>query len=140
VPARLPTILTAAALALPGCAFLDPGHGGDGRACTEEFRTYVVQVVDGRGRPVEGLESVARVERTGEFLARGAEPFPAGEGRYPVATDADRARVRPEGDVVRFTAEGPGVEAAATFEFYDDGCHLVKRAGPEQIVAGPAGD
>jgi hypothetical protein len=134
--------LTAAPLALlvAGCALLGADGDEAPRACTEEFRMYSVQVVDEQGRPVEGLASTARVARTGEALGEGQEPFPPGEGRYPVATDADRARLRPEGDLVRFTAEGAGLRAEAVFAFYDDGCHVVKRSGPEQVVAAPAGD
>ena len=121
-------------VALSACTSLDDGEP---RACTEEFRTYAVEVVDAAGRPLEGLESTARVERTGERLMHDAG-FPGGS-HYPVATDAHRRAIREEGDTVLFTAEGQGVRAEGTFAFYDDGCHLVKRAGPEQIVAVPVG-
>jgi hypothetical protein len=132
----------AALLLTAGCALFFPGDDTDRevpRACTEEFRTYTVQVVDTQGQPVEGLTSTARLARTGEVLAEDQAPFPPGEGYHLVATDADRSRFRPEEDTVRFVAEGAGLRAEAVFTFYDDGCHLAKRSGPERVVAAPAG-
>ena len=121
-----------------GCSLLG-GNNDLPRACTEEFRMYGVQVVDAQGRPVPGLAATSRVERTGAVLAEGHEPFPSEEGRYLVATDADRALIRPEGDTVLFTAVGPTLRAEASFTFFDDGCHVVQRSGPERVVAESVG-
>ena len=98
---------------------------------------YHVQVVDEAGRPLDGLVTSALLVRTGEVLTTQDATPPGSRFGYLVATDEHRALVREDGDTVRFSAEGEGVEAGATFEFYDDGCHLVKRSGPEQVTAGP---
>ena len=132
-------LLLALPLLVAGCSLLGISGGDAPLVCTEEFRTYGVQVVDAQGRPVEGLMATSRVERTGAVLAEGQAPFPSAEGRYLVATDADRARIRPEGDTVRFTASGQGLHAEATFTFFDDGCHVVKESGPEEVIAAPSG-
>ena len=125
-------------LALSGCSLLLPTNADSG-VCTLEFRTYAVQVVDAQGVPVDRLETTSIVLRTNEILASDPGVSPAQDGRYLVATDADRGAIQRSGDVVRFTAEGPGLRAEATFEFYDDGCHVVQRSGPAQVVAEPAG-
>lgn len=120
------------ALALAGCdaAFDSP------LVCTEEFVTIDVEVVDAFGRSVEGLAYQSVNERTGEVLPIGKdEGLGARDGRYPVATDAHAPLLRVDGDPVVFTASGAGLLATARYVLSDDGCHVRKEDGPEQITA-----
>ena len=106
-------------------------------ACTEEFRTITVEVVDAAERPVIGLAVESVNERTGAVLS----PNPLGDGvsgalgRYTVASDADLDALHVEGDPVLFSASGEGVTASARFVIADDGCHVHKEDGPERILA-----
>ncbi len=130
---RAPLLLFALGL-LAGCSIFDPARGGP-QACTMEFRTYTVRVVDAAGEPVEGLTTTVRNERTGEVLAFDDGSIFPENGTYLVATDGHT--FRRGGDPVSFHAEGDGLTASASFEFAFDGCHVVKESGPEQIVAVP---
>ena len=104
--------------------------------CTEEFRSYVVRVVDDAGEPVPGLETRSVVEETGTVLDVPDGPAFAPDTYY-VATDANRDAIGPDETGIRFEAEGGGLAASATFVFRDDGCHVRQVSGPEEIAARP---
>ena len=123
---------------LLGCVLLLTACDDQGLyACTDDFRAVAVEVVDGAGRPVEGLTAESVNERTGEALS--AETLADGArgsaGAYVVASDADLDALHVDGDPVRFTASGEGVIATARFILADDGCHVSKEEGPDQITA-----
>lgn len=132
-PLLLPFLL-AALVTFAGCdvAFEAPF------ACTEEFRTVNVEVVDAFGRALPGLSYTSVHERTGDVLVTGGPDTSAdARGLYPVATDADAPLLRVDGDPVVFTASGEGILASARYVLSDDGCHIRKEDGPDQIVAEP---
>lgn len=130
------TLFAALALALAaGCSNTQQA-GGD-VACTMEYRTVTVAVVDAAGAPLGGLTPTVRNLRTGQVLAfEGEEPY-GGEGSYLVATDDHRAALRASGDRLQFRAEGDGVAAEAEFVVSGGPCHVAKESGPDQITARP---
>ena len=122
---------------LPGCASTRPADD-DPIACTMEYRTIAVEVVDAAGNPVGGLTPTVRNLRTGEVLSfeEDAATF-GGEGRYLVATDAHRDRLSEDGDRLVFRGVGEGRAAEAEFVVAGGPCHIEKRSGPEQVVVAP---
>ncbi|HIG75885.1 MAG TPA: hypothetical protein EYQ24_15260 [Bacteroidetes bacterium] len=104
-------------------------------ACTLEFRSVSVSVVDPQGRLLPGLEAQSIVERTGEVLSRTSDPYDGSQGQYVVASDAHLEALSIDGEEVVFTATGEGVRASARFILADDGCHVQKEEGPAQITA-----
>lgn len=118
--------------ALAGCSLF---RSDDPVACTLEFRSYTVRVVNEAGGPVNGLDATVRNTRTGEIFTFADEPFPADDGHYLVATDAQFGALSEAGDTVAFHAEGQGLTADASFVFAGGPCHVEKRSGPDEIVA-----
>ena len=120
---------------LAGCALFSPGGSSDEpRACTAMYAYVTVRVVDEAGRPLDGLTATSTNKRTGEVLRReDASPF--GEGVYAVATDGHLHRLDEDGDPFHFRAEGGGRVAEADFVIGSDGCHVVRREGPETVTA-----
>lgn len=105
-------------------------------ACTEEFVTIQVEVVDAFGRSIPGLSYASVNERTGEVLKSSTDaPTLGASGVYPVANDLHADRLRVDGDPIRFTASGDGVLASALFVIADDGCHVRREDGPDRITA-----
>lgn len=122
-------LLAALALAAGGC------DTASQYACTLEFRTIQVTVADAFGRPVEGLTTTSILERSGELLDLSGDPSDGAGGRYTVASDAHLDLLGIEGDEVTFHAEGEGVRAEARYVLADDGCHITKQEGPNEITA-----
>lgn len=104
-------------------------------ACTLDFRSVAVSVVDSEGRLLSGLETRSVVERTGEVLSSTTDPYDGVQGQYIVASDAHLDALSIDGDDVVFTATGEDVRASARFLLADDGCHVYKEEGPAQITA-----
>jgi hypothetical protein len=106
-------------------------------ACTMEFRTVQVRVVDGSGEPIEGLQVVVRNERTGEVLDVNQESGGFGSGMYAVATDGNVSDVSVEGDQLAFRATDGSRVAEGIFVVGRDecSCHIVRESGPERITA-----
>ena len=128
------------ALLLPACSILSPGDGGVA-ACTLEFRSYTVQVVDADGQPVDGLTATVRNLRTGEVLdlGDGGGLYTPGDGRYLLVTDGQVGQLSEEGDRLHFRAVGNGLVAEAEYVFTGGPCHVERVSGPERVVAVPAG-
>ena len=112
--------------------------GTAGCACTMEYRTITVRVVDAEGAPVEGLQATVTNETTGRVLDMGEEE-PFEPGAYLVATDAHTNTLSEGGDRLRFRAENDALAAEATFVVGVDDCrcHVDKRSGPAVITAQP---
>lgn len=108
-------------------------------ACTEEFRTIQVRVVDQIGRPVEGLQAQSVLAENGAPLVAldPSDPQVGTDGFYPVASDANLDVLDIDGEAVIFTATGPGVRAEARFVVADDGCHVTREEGPTEVTAVP---
>jgi hypothetical protein len=108
--------------------------------CTEEFRTYLVTVLEPDGRPADGLRF--SVTRTAD--GRDATPdqgFLLDEGVYVVLSDAQLDLVDEAGTSFRVTASRDGASVTADFVFDTDTCrcHVQRVSGPEtiQLVADP---
>ena len=107
-------------------------------ACTEEFRTYTVRVIDAASQPVSDV-TITRVNlRTDEILQPGwlgmLEP-----GYYLVADDGMLDLFSSDGDTVRVSGAKDGVTFVADFVFATPEpcrCHVVKLAGPDLAIMG----
>jgi len=105
-------------------------------ACTEEFRSYHLSVVDGAGEPADGVD--VRVVRvlTGERLNFGA---PAGTpGVYVILDDSFTDRIAADES---FQVGGVRGEASFTTEFRfgtdECRCHVLRLAGPDSVTLQP---
>jgi hypothetical protein len=127
-----------AALVASGCTMINPQEANpECGACTMEFRTVQVQVVDTGGTPVQELEVVVRNERTGEILDVDQESGGFGAGMYAVVTDGNVDDLSETGDRLVFRATDGTLVAEGTFVVGRDrcSCHIVRETGPERLVA-----
>ena len=105
-------------------------------ACTEEFRTYPVTVVDEAGDPATEVQLTRTNLRTGEVF----EPTWLGQpvpGTYLVADDGLTDEFSGDGDTVRVEGEQGAASFTALFEFAVDEpcrCHVEKLAGPDTVL------
>ena len=107
-------------------------------ACTDEFRSYTVRVVNSSGDPVEGLTANVRNERTGRSLTRDSTSGDAGAGGiYALISDSEIDLVSEDGDLISFRAFGSGLVAEAFFVIGTTNCrcHVLKISGPDTITA-----
>ncbi len=108
--------------------------------CTEEFRTYLVTVLEPDGRPAVALAfSVVRTDD-----GRDATPdqgFSLHDGQFVVLSDAQLDLVDEAGTAFRVTASREGASVTADFVFDTDACrcHVNRVSGPEtiQLVENP---
>lgn len=132
-------VLLACALTLTaaGCTMINQPAGPECGACTMEFRTVQVQIVDDRGAPIEGMDVVVRNERTGIDIELDQESGGFGSGMYAVVTDGNVHDLSEEGDTLSFRATDGARVAEGRFVVGHDACacHIVRESGPEQIVA-----
>lgn len=105
-------------------------------ACTEEFRSYHLTVVDGAGEPADGVD--VRVVRvlTGERLDFGS---PAGTpGVYVIMDDSFTDRIAADES---FQVGGVRRETSFTTEFRfgtdECRCHVLRLAGPDSVTLQP---
>ncbi len=120
-------------LALAACS----GDECDTVACTMEFRTFSVAVVNEAGEPVTGLEPVVTMVRTGEEL----DPSDMGlgdpaSGVYLVMTDGNAALIQQDEEPVRFTATTGQLSVTGDFVFGMTmcRCHVEQLSGPDTLV------
>jgi len=107
-------------------------------ACTEEFRTYLVVVVDDTGTPVADVTLTRTNLRTGQVFEPSWLGMPT-VGTYLVADDGILDEFSSEGDIVRVTGEKDGASFEAHFVFAVAGpcrCHVDKLAGPDTVLIG----
>ena len=105
-------------------------------ACTEEFRSYHLTVVDGAGERADGVD--VRVVRvlTGERLDFGS---PAGTpGVYVIMDDSFTDRIAADES---FQVGGVRGETSFTTEFRfgtdECRCHVLRLAGPDSVTLQP---
>jgi hypothetical protein len=106
--------------------------------CTEEFRTYLVTVVDAGGAPVSDVTITRTNLRTGALFEPTWLGMPV-PGTYLVADDGLVDEFSSEGDLVRVTGEKDGATFEAQFEFAvpdECRCHVDKLAGPDTVTIG----
>ena len=104
-------------------------------ACTEEYRTYTLLVIDQGGAPVPDAIITRTHLRTGEVLEPGwlgmLQP-----GVYLVADDGMLDVFSSEGDTVRVTGTGGAAAFAADFVFAVPDpcrCHVERVSGPDSV-------
>lgn len=106
--------------------------------CTEEFRTFLVVVVDDTGNPVADVTITRTNLRTDQVFEPSWLGMPK-PGTYLVADDGILDEFSSEGDMVRVTGEKGGATFEAHFVFAAPGpcrCHVDKLAGPDTVIIG----
>jgi hypothetical protein len=119
------------------CGSSEPG-GPDPCACTEEFRSFTVKLVDSEGSALRGVSFDVTILRTGEKV-NVVEWVP---GVYTVFDDNFTGQILPN-EVIRVTAIKDATIATRDFIFTVDEpcrCHVQKVSGPDVIVLDSAGD
>lgn len=128
-------VVLLAAAPVPACD--DPASAGP-CACTEEFRSYTVTVLDDAMQPMNGVALTRTNLRTGRVLEPGWLGLLA-PGVYVVTDDGLRDEFSSDGDVVRVTGSQGGASFTADFVFAVPEpcrCHVVRLAGPDTVVIG----
>ena len=113
------------------CDSAEPGGPGP-CACTEEFRSFTVKLVDSDGSPLQGVEFDVTVLRTGEKV----EVVEWVPGVYTVFDDSFTGQILPN-EIVRVTAIKDATVATRDFIFTVDEpcrCHVRKVSGPDVII------
>jgi hypothetical protein len=104
--------------------------------CTEEFRMYLVVVVDSLGFPVDSLQTTIKNEQGKEyaFSEPGAPPYP--QGAYFVMTDGYRDDFNTRPEKIFFSGIKNELEVIGEYLFNTDicRCHIYKVAGPDTLV------
>jgi len=124
---------------LLGALFWACSDSTDGTcACTEEFRTFTVTILDDASQPAQNLTLVRTNVRTGKVL----EPGWLGmlvPGTYLVADDGLIDEFSDVGDTLRVVASQNGASVTMDFVFRSAApcrCHLELVAGPDTVVIG----
>lgn len=105
--------------------------------CTEEYRYYLVTVVDTLGIPVDSLNVVIK-DKDGDELNVVQDPNPFGAGKYTVLNDSFTQMfcscTLPE--TIYFSATDGNRIANGEFLFKTDecNCHVYKVTGPDTLV------
>jgi hypothetical protein len=105
--------------------------------CTEEYRSYLVTVVDTLGIPVDSLDVTVRDENGAE-LSVVQDQYPWGVGNYTVMSDSFTkifcSCTLPE--KIYFSATDGNRIANGEFLFNTDECycHVYKVSGPDTLV------
>lgn len=106
-------------------------------ACTMEFRTFSVAVVNEAGEPVTGLEPVVTMMRTGEELDfSDMGPGDPESGVYLVMTDGNGSLIQQDEEPVRFAATTGQLSVTGDFVFGMTmcRCHVEQLSGPDTLV------
>ena len=112
----------------------DPPAGND-CACTEEFRTFTLTVVDELIVPVSDVTLTEILVRTGEHI--GFSDPEVAQGVYKILDDSFKDRISQSGDRIRMTGSKSGVGVFLTdFVFETDPCrcHINKVSGPDTAI------
>jgi hypothetical protein len=105
-----------------------------GPACTQEFRTAAVTVVDGRGTPATDATVRTVLVRTGEPVTV-TSILDLVPGSYLILDDGAVALIEGDDEAFRVTAARPtGNAVEATYRFAaPGGCHIEKVSGPDTL-------
>ncbi|MFZ1281459.1 MAG: hypothetical protein WAR59_11515 [Ignavibacteriaceae bacterium] len=105
--------------------------------CTEEYRTYLVTVVDTLGVPVDSL-TVTVKDKDGDELDVHQDQYSLDEGKYTVLTDEFTPIMCTCGtpQAIYFSATDGIRTANGEFMFNTDDCkcHITKVSGPDTLV------
>ena len=105
--------------------------------CTADAEAIQITIVNQIGQPLDGIQVVDTVRRTGRVLSLPAAPAPLGVpaegGPAAVFSDNFLHDVRPGGDEVVVVVTAGGRSTSGTFRFGSNGCHVEKLAGPDSL-------
>lgn len=105
--------------------------------CTEEYRFFLVTVVDTLGVPVDSLNVTIR-DKDGDELNVVQDPHPFGAGKYTVLNDSFTQMLCscPTAEKIYFSATDGNRIAAGEYLFNTDKCrcHINKVSGPDTLV------
>lgn len=104
--------------------------------CTEEFRTYLVIVVDTLGNPVYSLQTTVKNDRGKEYGFEGFTPSPFMQGAYFVMTDGYQNDFSTRPGKIFFRGVKNNLEVTGEYLFNTDKClcHVYKISGPDTLV------
>jgi len=125
-------ILFLLVIALASCSTVD-----EDCMCTEEYRFYLVTVVDTLGFPADSLDVTIR-DKDGDELDVAQDPYPFGAGTYTILNDSFTQMLcsctTPE--KIYFSATDGNRIAAGEYLFNTDECkcHINKVSGPDTLV------
>jgi len=104
--------------------------------CTEEFRTYLVVVVDTLGNPIDSLRTTVTGERGKEYDFEGFAPPPFVPGAYFVMTDGYQNDFGTGPGKIFFKGIKNDLEVIGEYLFNTDKCrcHVYKVAGPDTLM------
>jgi len=104
--------------------------------CTEEFKTYLVIVVDGNGNPIDSLQTKVTSDRGKEYNFEGFTPPPFMHGAYFVMTDGYQNDFSIRPGKIFFTGTKNNLEVTGEYLFNTDECrcHVYKVVGPDTLV------
>ena len=105
--------------------------------CTQEFRSYLVTVIDTLGVPVDSLNITIK-DKDGNELDVQQDPYFLNEGKYTVFNDVFTQILCDCGtpQKIYFSATDGTRNTAGEFLFNTDECqcHINKVAGPDTLV------
>ena len=106
-------------------------------ACTEDFPTYLITVIDSSGNPVDSLITRITNSHGIEFSSHGSYSSFSSEGKYWIMDDSykNEFTIRPTTIFFEGTNENASAEAAFLFNTDECKCHVFKLAGPDTVVA-----
>jgi len=104
--------------------------------CTEEFRMYLVVVVDTLGNPVDSLQTTIKNERGKEYDFGEFEPPPFMPGAYFVMTDGYQDDFGLSPGKIFFKGVKNNLEVTGEYLFNTDKCrcHVYKVSGPDTLI------
>lgn len=104
--------------------------------CTEEFRMYLVAVIDSLGNPVDSLQTIISNDRGKHYDFGNYLPPPYFPGVYYVMTDEYKNDFSTKPGIILFFGYKEDKEVTAEFYFNTDKCrcHVYKISGPDTLV------
>ena len=104
--------------------------------CTEEFRTYLVIVVDSAGSPIDSLQTTVTNDRGKEYNFEEFTTPPFMPGAYFVMTDGYQNDFSIRAVKIFFTGVKNNLVVTGEYLFNTDECrcHVYKVAGPDTLV------
>ena len=105
--------------------------------CTEEYRFYLVTVVDTLGVPIDSLDITIK-DKDGDELNVLQDPHPFGAGKYTVLNDSftDMFCACGTTQKIYFSATDGNRSASGEYLFNTDECkcHINKISGPDTLI------
>ena len=104
--------------------------------CTEEFRMYLVTVIDTLGNPVDSLLTTITNDRGKEYNFEGYTPPPFIQGAYFVMTDGYQDDFGRGAGKIFFKGAKNNLEVTGKYLFNTDKCrcHVYKVSGPDTLI------